>query len=151
MRRVYLDSCAVDPFLGVNGALDRAKAAVVGDQLEVLFSHVTLDEVAATPDSDRRGALLLVLFELGTLVPTGAVIWDFSRWDHARWINDAEAFEEFRVGNIKNTCDALHAATAQFEDCELITVDEKLTKRARRRGVVVTHPTDLLRDIGVTD
>jgi hypothetical protein len=73
MRRVVVDSCGVDPLVDVAGAYDAAGAAVDAGQLEILYTHVNTDELAATPDLERRCRLLLVLVALGRLVPTAAI------------------------------------------------------------------------------
>lgn len=149
MRRVVLDSNAVDPIVDRPGAYEAIRAAVDEDRLEVLFTHITVDELAEIPDPERRSQLLLVLFALGHLVATGAAVVGFSRLDFCRLNDDTEALEAFRSGNIDHTRDALIASTAQFEQCALVTNDKRLTRRARERGVEVITVIDLLAELGL--
>ncbi len=135
MRRVVVDANAIDPLVDLPGAHAVVRAAVDRGQLEVLYTHITIDELTATPDEDRRSRLVLALISLGRLVPTGAFVLGFSRLGYGRFGSDDEAFEAFRSGNVDHTHDALIAATAQFEQCEVVTADGRLAKRARGRGV----------------
>jgi predicted nucleic acid-binding protein len=130
------------------GAYEVMRSSVDQGQLEVLFTHVTIDELAATPDEDRGSRLLLLLVDLGHLIPTGAVVLDFSRLNFARLASDTEAVEAFRSDNIDHTRDAPVAVTAQHEHCALVTNDERLTNRGRERGVEVITPAELLADLG---
>jgi hypothetical protein len=148
MRRVVVDANAIDPIVDLPGAYEVMRSSVDQGQLEVLFTHITIDELAATPDEDRRSLLLLLLVDLGHLIPTGAFVLGFSRLSFARLTSDGEAVEAFRSGNIDHTRDALVAATAQFERCALVTSDQRLTNRARERGVEVITPDDLLAELG---
>lgn len=155
MRRVVVDANAIDPIVDLPGAYEALRSSIDQGQLEVLFTHVTIDELAETADKDRtsakkdrRSRLLLLLVDLGRLVPTGAFVLDFSRLNFARLGTDDEAVEAFRSGNIDHTRDALVAATAQFEQCALVTRDKRLTNRARDRGLEVITPIDLLAEFG---
>jgi hypothetical protein len=93
MRRVVLDSNAVDPLIDLPGAYEAVQAAVDGGRLEVLYTHVTIEELAATRDPDRRSSLLLAVSALGALVPTGAFALDVSRLGLARLSDAVEAME----------------------------------------------------------
>lgn len=148
MRRVVVDSNAIDPLVDRPGAYEVMRSSVDRGQLEVLFTHITIEELAATPDEERRSRLLLQLVGLGHLIPTGAFVLGFSRLGFARFGSDDEAFEAFRSGNVGHTRDALIAATAQYEQCALLTGEKRLTNRARERGVEVITPDDLLAELG---
>jgi predicted nucleic acid-binding protein len=147
MRRVVFDSNAIDPLIDVPGAYETMRSAVDQGQLEVLFTHITIEELAATPDEDRRSRLLLQLVALGHLVPTGALVLGYSRLGFARFGSDDEALEAFRSGNVDHTRDALIASTAQYERCALVTDERRLTNRARERGVEVITTHDLLAEL----
>lgn len=142
--RVVLDANAVDPLVDQAGAYETLSRAVAEGRLEALYTHVTLDELAEVPDLERRRRLILALVGLGRLVPTGAFVVGFSRLGHGRLVDDAEALESFRSGNLKHTADALIAATAAFESAALVTADKRLSGRARDRGLRVLAMTDLL-------
>lgn len=148
LRRVVLDSNAVDPFIDRPGTYEIARAAIDAGRLEMLFTHVTIDELAETPDLDRRCRLLLAVIALGQLVPTGAAAFGFSRWDHARLHDDVDVIEALRSGNIDHTRDALIAATAIYEQCALVTNETtRLPSRARERGIEVITTDDLIAEM----
>lgn len=146
--RVVLDANALDPLIDQPGAYDFLELAIAEMRIEVLYTHVTLDELAEVPDLERRRGLLLAMVALGRLVPTGACVADFSSAGHARAHDDPEAVEAFRLGNLKHTHDALIAATAEFENAALVTADRRLTARAQARGVRVRTMTALLKALG---
>jgi predicted nucleic acid-binding protein len=92
--------------------------------------------------------LLLVLVDIGRLVPTGAAALDYSRLNFARLCDDVQVVEALRSGNTDHTRDALIAATAVFEGCALITNERRLTARARERSIEVLTTYDLLGELG---
>jgi len=141
--RGLLDSNAVDLLVYPPERYEAMRDAVDDGRLVLLWTHITIDELAAIPDLERRGRLLLTAISLARLVPTGAMVLDYSRWDWARLADDEEAVEAFRQGNLRHTRDALLAATAVYERCALVTADRTLTFRARARGVEVMTPDDL--------
>lgn len=143
-RRVVLDANAVDPLVDQPGAFEILEQAITEQRVEVLYTHVTLDELAGVPDLERRRRLILAVVALGRLVPTGAFVLDFSRLNFARLVDDVDAFEAFRSGNLKHTADALIAATAVFEDAAVVTADQRLTSRAQARGLQVLTMLELL-------
>jgi hypothetical protein len=70
MRRVLLDSNALDPLTVHVGAFEVLDEAVSAAKLEILYTHVTVDEIAAVPDLERRQWLLNMLVFLGRPVYT---------------------------------------------------------------------------------
>ena len=50
MRRAVLDSNAVDSLLDLPGAYEAVRAALDAGRVELLFTHVSIDELAAVPD-----------------------------------------------------------------------------------------------------
>ncbi|MET9414711.1 hypothetical protein ABZY03_11090 [Streptomyces klenkii] len=148
MRRFVLDSNAIDPIADTPGAYEATRAAIDDGKIELLITHVNIDELAAIPDLDRRSFLLLLLCDLGTLVPTGAAALDYSRLDFCRFHDDVEVTEALRSGSIDHTRDALIAVTADFERCALVTNENRLTNRSRDRGIEVLTTRDLLAEIG---
>ncbi|MEH1170006.1 hypothetical protein V6V47_31965 [Micromonospora sp. CPCC 205539] len=149
MRRLLLDSNAVDPFADIPGAYEAAQKAIAEGVYELIFTHVNLDELAETKDVDRRQHLLLVMVALGRLVATGATAVGYSRVTWCRLVDDADVFDAVQSGNIDHTRDALLAATAVFEGCPLVTNDKKLRNRAAGRGVDVITTAELLAELGV--
>lgn len=148
MRRFVLDSNAIDPIADSSGAYEATRTAIDDGKIELLITHVNIDELAAIPDLQRRSFLLLLLCDLGTLVPTGAAVVDYSRLNFCRLNDDEEATEALRSGNIDHTRDALIAVTAEFEQCALVTNERRLTNRARDRGIEVLTTRDLLAEVG---
>ena len=148
MRRAVLDSNAVDPLIDWPGAYEAVRAGLDAGRIELLFTHVNIDELAAVPDLDRRARLLLVLVDIGRLVPTGASAFDVSRLNFARLYDDVDVIEALRSGNVDHTRDALIAATALFEGCALVTNEKRLAARARDRGIEVLTTLDLLTELG---
>jgi hypothetical protein len=148
MRRVVLDSNAVDPIADLPGAYEAVRRAVDGGQVEILYTHINIDELAMIPDSERRCRLLLVLIDLGHLIPTGAFVLDFSRLNFARLGNDADGTETLRSGRIRHSRDALIAVTAEVEKCALVTNEKRLANRARDCGIEVMTTSELLATLG---
>jgi predicted nucleic acid-binding protein len=145
MRRVLLDSNALDPLLTQVGAYEVLDQAVRSEKLAVFFTHVTIDEVAATPDLAKRQWLLNLLVFLGRPIATSVMVLDYSRLDFCRLIADDDtASEPLRSGNIKHSRDALIAHTALHEGFTLITNEKRLTARAREQCVEVLTTVELL-------
>ncbi|MFJ3277117.1 hypothetical protein [Streptomyces halstedii] len=139
MRRVVFDSNAIDPVADTPGAYEVLEKAVETGRLEILYTHVTVDELVAIPDLERRAWLVLLMASLGRVVPTGDTAVDFSRANFCRVgaDEDEDVIEALRSGNIDHTRDALIAATARFEACPLVTNERRLANRSRERGLEV--------------
>lgn len=150
MRRVVFDSNAIDPVADTPGAYETLEAAVKAGTLDVMYTHVTIDELVAIPDLDRRGWLVLLMVSLGRVVPTGDTVADFSRVNFCRVgaDEDEEIVEALRSGSIDHTRDALIASTARFERCALVTNERRLANRSRERGIEVLTTADLLGEFG---
>ncbi|MFD9221036.1 type II toxin-antitoxin system VapC family toxin [Streptomyces sp. NPDC060064] len=147
MQRAVLDSNAVDPIIDLPGAYSVVSAAVDEGRVELLITHILEEEVAATPDPERRAKLQQVL-GLGRPVPTGAFVFDVSKFDLAAWGDNEPSVEALRSGNIGNTNDALIGITADSEQATLVTKDDRLTKRARELGLEVLTPLEFLTALG---
>ncbi|MFC8996328.1 PIN domain-containing protein [Streptomyces rochei] len=149
MRRVMFDSNAIDPIADTSGAFEALQEATKAGRLEILYTHVTIDELVAIPDLDRRQHLTLLMVELGKLVPTGATVLDFSRLNFCRLGADDEQdmLEELRSQNIRHSRDALIGITARTEGCALVTNDERLAKRAAEIGVETLTTRTLLDEV----
>jgi len=150
MRRVLLDSNALDPLLHTSGAFEALDGAVKNCDLEIFFTHITVDEIAAVRELEKRQHLLLLLIALGRLIATSGAVIDFSRLDFCRVMADDDvSFEPLRSGSIRHSRDALIAHTALHEKCALVTNEKRLTARAREQGVEVITTADLLAEFGV--
>jgi hypothetical protein len=149
MRRVLLDSNALDPLPTAFGAFEALDKAVSSARLEILFTHITVDEIAATPDLETRQWLLNLLVFLGRPIPTSGAVANFSRANFCRVMAaDDDTFEPLRSGNIRHSRDALIAHTALKEGCALITNEKRLTARARGQDVEVLTTAELLAELG---
>lgn len=144
VTRVVLDANAVDPLIDDPGVAESLDSAISAGQLEVFYPHITLEELAAVADLDRRVRLLLALVSVGKLVPTGAFVLGASRLGLARLGGDTVAFDGLRSNRTKHTNDALIAVTAQMDGCTLVTNDERLRKRATESGISVLTVNELV-------
>lgn len=148
MHRFVLDSNAVDQVADLPGAYETVRGAVASGEVELLFTHVARDEVAATPDQARRASLQRVL-DLATPTPTGAFVLDWSELGNARLNDDEETVESLRSGSVGHTADALIAITANVESCALVTGERRrLRNRAIEAGIEVLWPRELLEQLG---
>ncbi len=144
MRRVLLDSNALDPLLAVPGSFEALDDAVRSSKLEILFTHITVDEIAATPDLGKQKLLLNLLVFLGRAIPTAGAVVGFSRVSFCRVMaGDDYTFEPLTSGNVKHVRDALIAHTALKEGCTLITNERRLKGRAREQAVEVLTTAEL--------
>lgn len=149
MRRVLLDSNALDPLLTIPRTYETLRASVDSGDLEVVFTHITVDEMAAIPDLGKRQHLLVLLIALGHMILTAGACCDFSRLDFCRVMADDDiSFEMLRSSNIDHSRDALIAHTALVEECALVTNEKRLAARARDLGVEVLTTLDLLVVLG---
>jgi hypothetical protein len=148
MRRVLLDSNALDPILDAPGAYEALEEAVSSARLEVFYTHVTVDEIAVTPDEEKRQWLLNLLVFLGRPVYTSVTVCDVSRLNFCRLSDDDDIFEPLRSGRIKHSRDAVIAHTALTERCVLITNEKRLAARARDQVVEVLTTAELLAEFG---
>jgi predicted nucleic acid-binding protein len=151
MRRVVFDSNAIDPIADTPGAYEVLRGAVDRGELEVLYTHITIDELSAIPGLERRQLLLTCLQGLGQLVPTGVFALDHSRLGFARLGDEAAgaALENLRSGSLQHTNDGLIASTARYEGCALVTDEkERLPNRSREEGIEVISSKDLLAEFG---
>jgi hypothetical protein len=152
MRRVVIDSCSVDPLADIPGAYEAVRQAIDSGELEILYTHVTIDEAAATPDLEKRRLKLNDLTTLGRPVTTGAFIIGRSRLEQARLTDEpgaatVEALGSNRLG--KHGEDALIAITAQVEGCALLTEEKRrLRRRAAAHGIEVLNCEELFNEIG---
>jgi hypothetical protein len=140
-----MDSNAMDPVMDLPRAYDTLRDAVDAGDLEILFTHVTIEELAAIPDYERRCRLLIFLAALGRFVATGAFILGASRLDFGRLSDDGESIDVLSSGRGESHLrDALIGATALVDNCALVTYDARLTARARDRGIEVLTTAELL-------
>jgi hypothetical protein len=148
-ERYIFDSNAIDPIADNAGAYEVVRASVDSGSIELMFTHVNIDELTAIKDPERRAWLVLLLVDIGRLVPTGTTALGFSRPNFCRVGSeyDAEFWDAMRSSNVTHTRDALIASTAKVERARLLTNETRLTKRALEWGIEVLTTRQLLEDL----
>jgi rRNA-processing protein FCF1 len=81
-------------------------------------------------------------------VPTGAFILGGSRLDFGRLRDDTESLAVQSSGGAGHSRDTLIASVALVDGCALVTHDDRLTARARERGIEVLTTSALLAEFG---
>jgi hypothetical protein len=106
--------------------------------IKLISTHVQRDQLAATPDTEKRDTLLSFFDATSPeLTPTAALVWDVSKWDHAEF-PDEERVEFFKktLGqtaalHLGHANDALLAVTAFARADMFVTGDGSLLRRTR--------------------
>jgi hypothetical protein len=81
MKRIALDSNAVDCFVDTPGLLEAAQRAYARGTLVFVVNHVMHDELAATEKPERRAQLLRAWETLPKeVVKTHGAAWDTTQW-----------------------------------------------------------------------
>jgi hypothetical protein len=132
--RYLIDSNIYDKIADDADALTLAEQLVGDGRLELLSTHVQLDELTKIKDDDRLGQLLRVP---ARTVPTFGFVFGVSRLGMAR-LSGEQPLEDLRGENRdKYTHDGLIAATAQYEGATLVTEDVTIARRAQAQGIPV--------------
>lgn len=111
---------------------------------EFFITHVQIDEINNTADTNRRARLSLMQSQIRPeLIPTETLVLDYSRLDNAK-LGDGEKYKRIlasleKLSNRKpnNIRDALIAETALANDYCLITADSDLATVAEQHGCEV--------------
>ena len=104
-------------------------------------THIQIDEINNTKDSERRARLFLKFAEVRPeTVLTESFVFDVSRWDHAKWSDgvlfkklkqELDAMNKFKPNN---TQDVLIAEVAIVNGFTLLTSDGDLAEVVKRQG-----------------
>lgn len=120
---------------------DPAFANVVRDaarsgSITIVTTHIQEDQIADNPDAEKREAISRIP---RTVVPTTGVAVGVSRLGMARFADDDTSATIERIGqrHVKNTRDALIAASARDEADMIVTDDKTLRKRILREDLNV--------------
>jgi predicted nucleic acid-binding protein len=153
VRRVVIDNNGIDPIADIPGAYAAVRAAIDRGDLEILYVHTTLTEVANTPDKDRRDQLRLTLVNLGKPVTSYGFVFDESLLGQAAPTDepgaaDLEALASDHLDHQNNRRDALVANTAKANGWAVVTNESRLRKRAAALGVEALRTEALLAEIG---
>lgn len=114
-------------------------------------THIQLDEIQATRDSERRSQLTGVFSEIQTRqIPTESTVWDISRWDMAKF-GDGEKYGQILLKldarnkkKANNVQDALIAETALLNGLVLVTEDKDLAAVVTELGGIVCDLRSML-------
>lgn len=121
-------------------------------------THVQIDELRKTSDSERKNVLLGIfnqLIEPSDMICTETPIWEVSVWDGCKFNDDTELYESIKKSldslnkNKKNNIqDALIADTAIKNKIILVTHDSHLYNVATKHKCLCVNLYMVLRDIG---
>ncbi len=121
---------------------DAAFAKVVRDaassgSITIVTTHVQEDQIADNPDAEKREAISRIP---RAVVPTTGFALGVSKLGMAGLADEETSATIERIGqrHLKNTKDALIAASARDEADAIVTDDKTLRKRIRREGLDVT-------------
>lgn len=111
---------------------------------DFVATHLQIDELNKTGDAERRALLLLKFAKVRPkMVPTESMVWDTSRWDHAKW-GDGKTYEKLKTdldlrnkSRRNNVLDALIAEVALVNGDTLLTADSDLAAVAAAHGCKV--------------
>jgi hypothetical protein len=114
------------------------RAARAQGRVEILRTHLLLDELAAGPQPEAD-TLLAWVRDVTTAIPTAGFVLGLSRYDEAAYTTDDQAavYREFAGSNPKHAEDTLTLLTAQRECAAVVTNDHTLARRCRRKHVAV--------------
>lgn len=134
-----LDSNALDHVVDSAELNGRVAAAVQSGRVRLLYTHVSVDEIAKIPDAkqQRRADILSWLTTFCVPVPTGGFVLDVSRLDMARLADASGVIPYLQSDRGDHTLDALIGATALYEQAFLLTYDRRLASRALSNGIDV--------------
>lgn len=143
LLRAMLDNNAFDELSLPDAARDLVEAAVDAGRLELVVTHVVIEEVNAHPDPDKRRLLQRV-----TVVATHTAGWILgtSVLDAAALPTDEEVsiLNDVILGNPKHVNDALILTTARREQIPVVTSDKRLRGQCAKHGVATMYAADLL-------
>ncbi len=122
------------------------------EQCILAVTHLQIDEINKTQNSERRAQLFLAAMSRVTRVlPTETLVFDLSRWDNAKWGDGAcfklvkEGLDLRNKGKPNNSVDALIAEVAILNRYELITADTdlaELTQQLSGAVILLKSPSD---------
>ncbi len=124
--KLMIDTNVVDELVVDSELVDLLRRAAEAGVVEVLVTHVQIDEVLNMGPNKRakRDALVQLLATLpARRVPTYGVVVDLSRIDNALFASDrhAEMFLEMTGGNTRHNEDALIVLTAAWFFADVVS------------------------------
>src|SRR6476659_2371827 len=109
--RVMLDSNVYDSLLDDAELLEQVGTAVYACRIQLLTTHIQIDEHDLVKWPAKREALLALPITF-VKVATSGICFDVSKWDEAEWGDESGRLEAMIGGNPKHIEDALIVATA---------------------------------------
>lgn len=153
VTRVVMDNMIPDYIGLVPGAGEAIQRAVKAGELELLVTHVIIDQLASIPEPSHRAWMLNMAFKFGTYTPTrGAFLLGVSRLDsgYLGSEQDSEIIDVLRHDRTPEGFlrDAVLAMTARALQVPIATNDRKLTKSCEQVGIDALSPEELFDKIG---
>lgn len=110
--------------------------AALSDSIMIVTTHIQEDQIADIPDDEKRAAISRIP---RNVVATTGVALGVSRLGMAKTADDDTSATMERMGqrHLKNTKDALIAASACEQADVIVTEDKTLRHRIRRKGLNV--------------
>jgi predicted nucleic acid-binding protein len=134
--RVMLDSNVYDSLLDDVELLEQVGAAIYAHRVQVLTTHIQLDEHDLVKWPAKREALLALPITFVKVATSGA-FWSVPKWDEAEWGDESGRMEGMVGGNKAHIEDALIVATANAKADVLVTNETRLANRAKRAGFTI--------------
>ncbi len=138
--------CVVDTNV-INRLVDGSlKLDDLPSDAEFVATHIQIDELNKTTDSERRARLFLKFSTtVNSVVPTESFVLDVSRLDHGK-LSDGVLYSALKAdldalnrGKANNIQDALIAEVAIVNGHTLITADFHMAEVAKKHGCTVVH------------
>lgn len=134
--RFMLDTMIFDHIVDDPAFANVVRDAAHKGSITIVSTHIQEDQIAAIPDDEKRKAISRIP---RTVVATTGLAWGVSRLGMAAFADDDTSATIERMGqrHLKNTMDALMAASARDEADVFVTEDKTLRHRIRRDGMNV--------------
>jgi predicted nucleic acid-binding protein len=132
--KFVVDTCIINKLIDGKINFD-----VLPQNSSFFASHIQIDEINKTPDTERKAQLLSKFTEvIPKIIPTKSAVWDVSRWDQAE-LSDGmlynylkQALDFLNKSKPNNVNDALIAETAIVNGYTLFTSDRHLAEVAQK-------------------
>ena len=126
MLKLMLDTNVVDVLMTDSALLGLLRQATTSGAVELLVTHVQIDEVMSMGPNKRAKmeSLVQLLADLpARRVPTYGFVFDLSRFDNATFASEehAAAFQEMTGGNTRHNEDALIVLTAAWYYADVVS------------------------------
>jgi predicted nucleic acid-binding protein len=130
-----IDSNIFDKIADERGAASLVGRLVGRNAIELLVTHVQIDEIVATPDAARRKHLLSSAPYRE--VPTHGALYDASKYHKARYTSKPVERDIAAIQRRNKAKDALIGTTAKWDGATLVTEDDDFAQDATAQGVAV--------------